>query len=312
MNFTKARFLPKVNIEIDELNDRVKTDPKGFVEESENRYKNDVRQVGEEILAREAEIVMLSGPSGSGKTTSAQKIAAYLKQAGAGGEVVSLDDFFHNIEDYPELENGEKDFESVYALDLDEIHRCLNELIADRYTMLPLFDFTTQSRKSERRELDLRGGKVVIIEGIHALNPLLLETVEKGKVAKLYAGLRNEYADLGKVALQTREIRIIRRIIRDNKFRSYSPERTLAVWDNIQRGEYKWIKKFKDNVDILLNTSFVYEPCVYKGYLNHLVSNGEGGEFALQLARLESGLAPFAALSEELVPKDSMIREFIG
>lgn len=312
MNFAKDIFLPKVNIEIKHINESLFYDAKGFIEECEQRYENDVKNTVERILLRKADIVMISGPSGSGKTTSSNKIAKCLNDMGAGGVVVSLDDFFRNYEDYPELENGQKDFESVYALDLDEVHRCLNELATDGYSMLPKFDFKKQCRSEERREVDIRGGKVVVIEGIHALNPLLSESVKEGKIVNIYAGLRNEYTVGGKLMLNTRDLRIVRRIIRDYKFRNYTPEQTLSVWDNIMAGENKWIKKFKDNADLLINTSFIYEPCLYTSYITSYARSDVGGVYDDIVDRLAAELGHFCELEENLIPESSMLHEFIG
>lgn len=312
MSSTKAVFLPKIDKSICALNKSAASGAGKLIESAERHYKNEIDSACNSILARKAGIVMLSGPSASGKTTTAGKLAKRFTELGAGGAVISLDDFFVNIEDYPLTADGRRDFESVNTIDFAELTRCLNEILTDGRTVMPTFDFASQHRSEKTRTIDVTGGGIVIIEGIHALNPILLEGVFSGRVAKVYAGLRLEYELDGQKALKTREIRIVRRMIRDKKFRGYSPEQTLGVWDNIMAGEEKWVKCFKNEADILIDTSFEYEPCLYGKYLKGMVFGREGGEFQPLLADIAGKFDIFTELDEENVPEDSMLREFIG
>ena len=245
-------------------------------------------------------------------TASAHKIAAGLVDMGHEARVVSLDDFFKNFTDYPLLENGEKDYESVETIDAVTFNRCLREILSERRTRLPVFDFASQTRSAETRELVLPRGGTVIFEGIHAFNPVLFAGVSMENVLKVYAGLRTEYR-MADGMLKTRELRIVRRLLRDLRFRSYEVERTLSIWSQICSGEEKWIKVFKPDADCLLNTSFDYEPGLYAPLLAQLAAEPtSGGEYRETLLKLCDEFAAFAPVNEKDIPADSMLREFIG
>ena len=152
----------------------------------------------------------------------------------------------------------------------------------------------------------------VIIEGIHALNPELTKSVEAGSVLKIYAGLRTEYYEGRKRIIATRDIRITRRVIRDERDRGHSAENTLALWKNIMAGEEKWIKPFKVDANYLLNTALDYEPCLYVDDLKKLADGGKGGKYQPELEVLANSFIQAGSLPMDLVPKDSVLREFIG
>ena len=307
----KAEFKPKLFFEADYVNTRCDADPEGYIAECEQRYEDDVAELCKIIAESGRQIVMVSGPSSSGKTTSAGKLAQGLSALGRRASVVSLDNFFKNIEDYPVREDGEKDYESPYALDIEEFRRCMEKLLATGFAQLPTFDFPNQCRAEEILDVDISDGGLLIIEGIHALNPLL--TQQNDRVFKLYAGLRVEYSVDGEPFLKTREVRIIRRIIRDYLFRGFSAQRTLSLWDSLQEGENKWIKVFKPDADLLLNTSFGYEACIYSGVAQQLFESAEhGGEYREILLGLIDKLEAFVPIDSELMPKNSMLREFVG
>lgn len=312
MNTLKAEFLPKIKIDQRQLNNDINAGAVRAIKTAEAHYGAEISAACNNILQSRASIVLLSGPSASGKTTTARKIVDHFSNIGIGGAVVSLDDFFKNIEDYPVTENGEKDYESIYALDLPYLNKCLTELVTNKFSIFPTFDFTKQARSSIRRAVDISHGEIVVIEGIHALNPMLLEKLPSDKVVKLYVGLRKEYILNNDELLKTLDIRIIRRIIRDYNFRGYSAENTIRAWDGIIKGEDKWIKPYKANANILVDTSFDYEPAVYKSMIGSLLKQGNAGKFTETLAYLNGKLSGFPQINQLLVPQDSMLREFIG
>ena len=230
-----AIWIPKRLVEISLINTAAES-AASFARHCEHEYEGRVHAAASEILGSGCSVVMLTGPSASGKTTTAHKLAEALRLRGTASQVVSLDNFYKDLKEYPRLPDGTKDYENITALDVDEIQRCLNELITTGRTDLPEFDFLTENRKPDRIPLELKGG-VCIVEGIHALNPQLTDSLPRDQVYKVYAGLREEYSHRGQRVLPTRDIRLARRMVRDYKFRGHSLEKTLNMWDRVCAGE---------------------------------------------------------------------------
>lgn len=306
-----AIWIPKRLVEISLINTAAES-TQSFVRHCEMEYEGRIHAAASEVLASGCHIVMLTGPSASGKTTTANKLAAALRSRGCPSRVVSLDNFYKNLDDYPRLPDGSKDYENITALDLDEIHRCLAELLEKGETDLPEFDFVTEMRRAETTHLSLPGG-VCIVEGIHALNPQLLQGLPRGSAYKIYAGLREEYSYRGQRVIPTRDIRLARRMMRDCKFRGHSLEKTLSMWGGVCMGEDKFIKVFKAEADLLLDTSFSYEICLLAPFMAPLA--GSLPESHAQCEQLNSLAGRFALVDpvpEAMVPENSMLREFLG
>lgn len=305
-----AIWIPKRLVDIGLINTAA-AHPESFISHCEIEYESRVLAAAAEARESGCKVIMLTGPSASGKTTTAYKLSAALKAAGAHSVVVSLDDFYKNIDDYPRLPDGSKDYENVTALDIDEIHRCLKQLIQKGEAEFPQFDFATEMRKPERVSIALQGG-VVIVEGIHALNPVLTDELPAGSVYKIYAGLREEYALGGQRFLPTRDIRLARRMVRDDKFRGSALEKTIGIWHNVCIGEDKYIKAYKPYADLLLDTSFSYELCVLAPFVTALKGRLGGLPEGEVLDDLAERFAHCTPLDESLIPEQSMLREFIG
>jgi uridine kinase len=305
-----AIWIPKRLVEIGLINTAAQN-PTSFACHCEIEYESRVIAAAAESKASECMVIMLTGPSASGKTTTANKLAAALKRGGTHAEAVSLDDFYKDIEHYPLLPNGSKDYENVYALDIDEIHRCLLALIQNGEARFPIFDFKTESRLPETRPVALRGG-VVVVEGIHALNPLLTDALPAGSVYKIYAGLREEYTYGGQRTLPTRDIRLARRLVRDHKFRGHSLEKTLGMWPMVCEGEDVYIKAFKPYADLILDTSFSYEICVLAPFVAELKEKMQDAALTPAMAAIAARFARCTPIKESYIPPQSMLREFIG
>ena len=282
-----------------------------FIAYCEQDYEGRVADAAKAVAQSKAKVVMLSGPSASGKTTTACKLAACLCEADIPAAVVSLDDFYRNIEDYPELPGGGKDYESIQSLDVQAIHSCLGELIETGRADFPVYDFIAERRSGRVNHIELPGG-VVIAEGIHALNPLLTDVLPCGSVYRIYAGLREEYSLGGQRHLATRDIRLARRLVRDSWQRGHSLEKTLALWPRVCEGETLYVKAFKTYADYLLDTSFSYEPGLLAACLAPLRGALGNSEKGAQLDTLTALFSPFTRLDEKDVPLQSMLREFIG
>lgn len=306
-----AIWIPKRLVETSLINTAAES-ARSFVSHCEIEYESRVYAAAGEVLASGCHVVMLTGPSASGKTTSAHKLAAALTQRGCPAQVVSLDNFYLNLNEYPRLPDGTKDYENITALDVPAIHAVLGQLLTRGSAELPLFDFATETRKAETEQIDLQGG-ACIVEGIHALNPMLTAPLPRDKVYKIYAGLREEYSHKGQRVLPTRDIRLARRMVRDYKFRGHSLEKTLGMWGSVCAGEDRFIKPFKVEADLLLDTSFSYEPCLLAGQIAPLAGQlPEGDRLAETLNSLAGRFALCDPLPLDLVPADSMLREFMG
>jgi uridine kinase len=308
----KIVFEPKRLIEIDEANAGIGLG-EGYIAQCEAGYEERVAAVAGEIAARGCAIVMLSGPSASGKTTSANKLALELRQRGGAATVVSLDNFFRNVENYPKTKEGVPDFEHLMALDVDMVNACLKELSETGRCEIPTYDFISQRRAGRTELIETGGGATVIIEGIHALNPLLSQSISDADIFRLYVGLRMEYGERGRRVIATRDLRIARRLVRDYYFRGHSVRNTLELWNRLRDGEERWIKPFKSDADMLLDTSFPYEPGLFAPILSGLCADPEqGGEFRDTLFELSARFEAFSAVDAASVPPGSMLREFIG
>ena len=199
-------WVPKRLVEIDLYNVAAQS-PAALAEMSEKSYRQRVAYAAQKIRDSRAKIVMLTGPSASGKTTSAHKVAEALEASGTPAHVISLDNFFKGAQYYPRLPDGTLDYENPDTLDMSLIRQCLSDLSTTGKTVLPIYDFTTESRSSETETLDLKGG-VCIVEGIHALNPELTGLVKGDDVYRIYAGLREEYCIDGRRVINTQDIRL--------------------------------------------------------------------------------------------------------
>lgn len=279
---------------------------------SEAHYHDQIESIADEVLAAGHRIVMLTGPSAAGKTTSAHKIAGAVAARGHNSRVLSLDDFYIGEGKYPKNPDGSDDYESLEALNLAELHSCLKGLYTTGVCDAPVFDFTKQ-QPSGTQHIDARDG-VVIIEGLHALNPALTEELPDDAALCLYAGLREEYADAhDSRCLATRDIRLARRIVRDYLFRGHGAAFTLGLWGHVCAGEDRFIKPYKPRANLLLDTTHTYEVCLWRTVLDAMPADPAlTATQARQLEALRRRFAEFPALGTELVPENSLLREFIG
>ena len=304
-------WVPKRLVEIELYNVAARS-PRELAQFSEESYNRRVNYAAQKIRASGAKIVMLTGPSASGKTTSAHCIARALEQQGTPAQVVRLDNFFKGAEFYPKMPDGTLDYENPDTLDLQLIKQCLWELSETGKTNLPVYDFSAEKRSDQVEPVDLQGG-VCIVEGIHALNPELTGLVKGEDIYRVYAGLREEYCIDGRRVINTQDIRLCRRTLRDASTRGRSPEKTLAMWERVLDGETRYIKGFKSSADFLLDTSFTYELGLISRLLGmvrrQFTLEGHNAELWDETARRFEHVAP---LELELLPADSMLREFYG
>ena len=306
--------MSNLNNKLEFINEMAK-DPVPFIAQCEERYQNIIDGIAQRIVDEEGrEIVMLAGPSSAGKTTTARKLSESLIKKGVKTYVLSLDDFYLNREDIPYLPDGSQDFETVDALDLQCFEECVNALLRGETVKNPVFDFTTGRRSDTQfNEITLGDEDVVIIEGLHALNPVITEKIV-GKLLKIYINVSSRiYDEKGNIILNKRNMRFIRRMVRDYKFRDSSVENTYKLWKNVTAGEDKYLFPFRDNADIKANTIHLYESCVLKHQALSLLRDCTvAEEFRGGIEALCNALEKFSDIDENSVPDDSLLREFLG
>lgn len=300
---------------VEAINRAVNNDPEGFVLRTEDAYHKNIRAIAEE-LAQETpacRLVMLAGPSSSGKTTTAHLLADALRAVGTGAVIISLDDFYRGEYHAPLLPSGKHDYESVEALNLPEIQQCLYDLVEKSRCSMPVFNFEIRMPYPHRRPVSLGEHEIAVVEGLHALNPLLINKMPALRVKKIYISVKQGVFNGERELFGPNEIRLVRRIVRDHRFRGTKPETTLDMWKNVMDGERKYIKPFRKDADFTINSLHAYELCVLArecGELLHTVPE-TSPQFGIA-RKMAAGLEHIVPLSGELVPKNSILREFIG
>ncbi len=289
-------------------------EPQKFVEASNAAYQRSVYEIAQRIFKDESKkIILLAGPSSSGKTTTAKLIARAVRSLGAECFTVSLDDFYysHSEGKYPLDENGNPDYECVEALDLELMHKCLGELIENQRSSLPVFDFSVGERIENAREIVLSKNDMIVIEGIHALNPVISANLPSESLFKLYVSVSSRvYDDNSNVLLSKRDLRFIRRLIRDCRERAMTPDKTFDLWSRVLRGEDKYLFPFEYLADKKIDSFHPCEPCLLAAKAQELLSHSK--EFAEKATALSCKLNLFVKIDNSFLPQESLLREFTG
>lgn len=306
-NFIKEKW------EIDEINQYVKEDCVKFIREVESEFYEQIKYVVDCFLKnKKHRFMMISGPSSSGKTTVANMIRKELLIRKIESESISLDDFYVGIVDLPVLSDGSRDFESIEGLDILEIKTCLNNLLKKGYCDMPTYDFSVMSRSDKRRSLKVKDNDIIIVEGLHAINPIISESLPKESIFKVYVGVKSKIYDNKSKVISQKGIRLVRRVLRDYNYRSTLPIRTILMWKNVCRGEDLYIKPLRKESDIFVNTFHGYEEGIMaKKMLELMGSIPESIKLSNFLKDLSIGLSKFEHIDKNLVPEESLLREFI-
>lgn len=282
---------------------------------SEAYYESQLTRIADKIYdnKKNIKIVLLAGPSSSGKTTTAKKLCVYLQSKGFKTHTISIDDYFLSREDTPKNEFGEYDFESIKAIDTNLFNKHLTKLLAGEKVLLPEYNFITGKKEFHKNYLQLGENDIIVIEGLHALNDELTMAIDRINKYKIFISPLTQLNVDHHNRIHTSDTRKVRRIIRDNKYRGYSASETLKMWRNISEGEFKWIYPFQDDTDSIINSAFVYELGVLKTYAEPLLfSVEETDDMYPEAIRLINFLRNFLPIPSDEVPKDSVLREFIG
>lgn len=257
-------------------------------------------------------IVLLAGPSSSGKTTTSRKLCMFLQSFGLHPKVLSMDDYFVEREENPKDENGNPDYECLEAIDLKLFDSQLSDLLKGKEVTIPTFNFAL-GKKEYRDKLTLQSDDIIVIEGIHALDPKILTNIPRENKFKIYISPLTELNMDNQNRISTTDNRLLRRIIRDNRTRGYDVEHTLRSWASVREGEEKYIFPYQDEADYTINSALIYEIGVLKTYVEPLLySVPNDSPYYEEAKRLINFLRLFLPIPADDIPQDSILREFIG
>ena len=281
---------------------------------SEALQEKKLAKIAEDIAQRKGvKLVLLAGPSSSGKTTSCKRLSIQLAVNGLKPLQISLDDYFVDRDKTPKDENGEYDFESIYALNLDLLNDQFNALFRGEEVDLPKYDFPSGKSIKSGKKLKLEPNNVLVVEGIHALNPELTAHIPEEQIYRVYASALTTILLDNHNYIPTTDNRLLRRIIRDYKYRGVSAQETIHRWPSVRAGENKWIFPFQENADAMLNTAMLYELSVLKMQAEPLLQQvPENCEEYAEAYRLLKFLKYFKGIPYNNLPPTSLLREFLG
>ena len=281
---------------------------------AETLHANELSLIAKRIVNSRAKVVLLAGPSSSGKTTTCKRLSIHLMANLMKPKMISLDDYFVNRDVTPlDPVTGGYDFESLYALDLPLLNRQLNALLAGEEVNLPTYSFELGARIEKKRPMRLDKDDVLLIEGIHGLNPGLTPDVPEENIFKVYVSALTTLAIDDHNWIPTTDTRLLRRLVRDHKYRHTSALDTLKRWASVRRGEEMWIFPFQENADATFNSSLLFEPAVLKEYAEPLLrSVPHDCEQYSEATRLLRFLSYFSPLRSDQIPSTSLLREFLG
>jgi uridine kinase len=280
-----------------------------LIKKSENNYKDCVEEAAKFIRRniKNKNLLLICGPSSSGKTTTSHLITKHLLDNGIKSYVVSMDNFFINREETPILPDGTRDYDNVTTLNLDLFKSCVNDLLIKKQTDLPMFDFITGIRQDNAIHAEIDDNTIIIIEGIHAFNPLCISSEMKEKAVKVFVKPQSDFVLENKEKFTCEDLRFTRRSIRDFYTRSYSFSDTLKNWRNVRASEDKFIIPFKNDADFIIDTTYMYEPILYRNELEIIQEQDDEAKVLYQKLKM-----PKTPLTKNDISQDALIWEFLG
>ncbi|MFW9598228.1 MAG: nucleoside kinase [Paludibacter sp.] len=286
-----------------------------LIKVSEALHEKKVALIADMITQRASKVkfVLVSGPSSSGKTTFSKRLSIQLMVSGLKPQVISLDNYFVNRDDTPKDENGDWDFEHLHALDLELFNKQLSLLLSGEEVEVPFFNFEDGKRYFKGDKLKLDEDTILILEGIHALNPELIPSIPVETTFKIYVSALTTISIDNHNWIPTTDVRLLRRIIRDYRFRNYSARETINRWPSVRRGEEKWIFPFQENADIMFNSALLFELAVLKKHAEPILAEvPKYCDEYTEAHRMIKFLNYFISIPEKEIPPTSLLREFVG
>ncbi len=298
------------------LNDKVDSgEMKDIILVSEAMHEKKIGKIADEIYKNKDNIklVTIAGPSSSGKTTFSKRLSIQLRLLGFDPYPISLDDYFVDREITPRDENGEFDFESIKALDVDLFNEHLSILLNGGEINLPKFDFLTGKRVDSGKRFKMKKNTLIVIEGIHGLNEVLTSSIPRENKFKVYVSALTQLNIDDHNRMPTTDVRILRRIVRDNRTRGRNAETTILGWPSVRRGENKNIFPFQEEADVMFNSTVIYEMSILKKYAKPLLESiQKGNPSYIEARRLLGIISYFKEADGNIIPPNSIIKEFIG
>ena len=295
---------------VEKVNRWANSDKQHLVEISEKIVDDQIEKAVDTIIDGKVKFVFLAGPSSSGKTTTTKIISRKLGEKGVNSLVVSLDDFFIDLDKAPRLPDGRVDKESILKIDIDCFNKFFVSIMKENKADLPEFDFATDKRKAEYRHVEIGPNDVILLEGTHALNPALVKSHKfDDKVLKIFVCVNSEFRLGSNIVITPRKLRLTRRLIRDLQTRGQSVDATLEEWKDVCRGEDLYITPYKDLAHIFIDTAHIYEPLVYDKVLPKILKlRTKENHYANELLGI-CGVC--GSLSKKYVPETSLLWEFL-
>lgn len=282
---------------------------------SEALHEQQVSDIARQIAERsnQARVVLIAGPSSSGKTTFSKRLAIQLLARGLSPFALAMDDYFIDRENTPLGEDGKPDFEAISALNRERLNNDLRRLIAGESVRLPRYNFITGKSEESDEEIQLRSGEIILMEGIHGLNPELLQNLPTERTFRVYISALTQLNLDRHNRISTTDTRLIRRIVRDARERGYTAINTMQRWESVRRGEKRYIFPYQENADAMFNSALVYELAALRPLAEPLLRQAPvGAPEYIEAKRLLALLEWFLPLNTELIPDNSLLREFIG
>ena len=286
-----------------------------LVQKSEEKHSRKIKSIATTLCcqSQNRRVICIAGPSSSGKTTFARRIQRELMQQGFSPLLISIDDYFKDRKDSPQNPDGTYDFEHIEALELDLFNRDLKALLSGQTVNIPTFNFLEGKKEYLGEQFTLQENGLIILEGIHGLNERLTYDIPRNKKTKIYVSALTQLALDNHNLISTSDSRLIRRIVRDYQFRGASAERTFGMWTSVREGEKKFIFPFQNDADILFNSATIYELAILKKWISPLLLKvSRDSEFNSDAQRILNFLSYFLEGDPEIIPENSIIREFIG
>lgn len=295
------------------INQKCKYETQSFIEQCENRFLNDINRVLGDIKKHNCSALIIAGPSCAGKTTTSKIIANKIADENKRVFIVSLDDYFHSVDTQKEKYGDETDFDSIDALDVDFFKSQFADVLQGKEVFLPRFDFITGKRIENYCKIQMNKNDFLIVEGIHSLNPIISSVFADKNVKSLFINVEDELFSNEKKLLGSRDLRLIRRIVRDYNFRGSSVENTFYLWKNVVKNEDRSLLPFRENADYQINTFIEYECTVMKEQACHLLNSVSCESKYYNISReMSEVLNDIVTVDKKFVPKYSMLKEFVG
>ena len=292
----------------------MQSDAQSYILQCESEFQTQVRQAADAALQRRGvRLVMLAGPSSSGKTTTARLLQQAFESQGVRAWTISLDDFYLDPREPLLFEDGTPDYETVHSLDLPYLEQSLQSLLRENRCELPRFDFVKRRRDDNPVTLQVDNDDLVIVEGLHALNPMIGNSLDQTALFKLYVSVSSRMTKDGSILFSKRDLRFIRRLVRDERFRASPAEHTFYLWGGVRKGEDRYLFPYSDRADLRIDSIHPYEPCAFRTEATKLLNSLQPDSPYLDTAvLLKEKLTAFPSADAAMVPQGSLLHEFLG